>query len=77
MEWQFSHTLVLGLELAPRAGIYLEYLGVATEGPYHRFFSGGATYAVSPTVQLNVGGLIGLNEAAEDLTLFSGISWKF
>jgi hypothetical protein len=32
---------------------------------------------LSEMVQLDAGTLIGLNQAAEDVSVFSGISWKF
>lgn len=77
MDWEFSHTLVLGFDLTEKAGVYLEYLGVAGDHPYNSYFSGGATFALDDYIQLDAGALIGLNEAADDLTVFSGISWKF
>lgn len=77
MDWEFSHTMVLGWDITSRFGIYLEYLGVAGDHPYHSYFSGGATYALGEFIQLDVGTLVGLNAEAEDLTVFTGISWKF
>jgi hypothetical protein len=77
MDWEFSHTVVVGFDLTDRFGLYLEYLGVAGDRPYDSFFSGGVTFGLSEMVQLDAGTLIGLNQAAEDVTVFSGISWKF
>ena len=77
MDWECSHTAVLGFDLTDRFGIYLEYLGVAGDRPYDSFFSGGMTYALSEMIQLDTGTLIGLNKEAEDMTFFTGISWKF
>ncbi|MBL6765492.1 MAG: transporter [Verrucomicrobiae bacterium] len=76
-DWAFSHTLVLGIDLTSRVGVYLEYLGVAGDHPYNSFFSGGLTYALREHLQLDAGTLIGLNAEAEDLTVFTGFSWKF
>jgi hypothetical protein len=77
MDWEFSHTLVLGLGLTEKLGVYLEYVGIAGDHPYDSYFSGGVTYALGEFIQLDAGTLVGLNESADDLTLFSGISWKF
>ncbi len=77
MDWEFSHTAVVGFDLSDRFGIYIEYLGVAGDRPYDSFFSGGMTYSLSEFIQLDMGTLIGLNQEAEDTTIFSGISWKF
>ncbi len=77
MDWEFSHTVVLGFDVTERFGFYIEYLGIAGDRPYDSIFSGGVTYGLSEFVQLDAGTLIGLNEEAEDTTLFTGISWKF
>ena len=77
MEWEISHTAVVGVDVTDRFGIYLEYLGVGGDDQYNSFFSGGMTFGLSRFVQLDAGTLIGLNEEAEDVTLFTGISWKF
>jgi hypothetical protein len=76
MDWEFSHTAVIGFDVTKTAGLYLEYLGVAGDR-YNSFFSGGATYALDEFIQLDVGTLIGVNDEADDLTVFTGISWKF
>ena len=77
MDWEFSHTAVVGFDLSERWGIYLEYLGVAGDRPYDSFFSGGMTFALQEFIQLDAGTLVGLNDEAEDVTIFTGISWKF
>lgn len=77
MDWDFAHTAVLGFDLTERIGIYLEYLGVAGAHPYESYFSGGATYSLNDCIQLDAGTLVGLSDEAEDLTVFSGISFKF
>ncbi|XOV70241.1 MAG: transporter [Verrucomicrobiota bacterium] len=76
-DWEVSHTTVIGLDLTVRIGIYLEYLGVSSDDSYGAHFSSGITYALSDAAQLDAGSLVGLNDDAEDLTVFSGISWKF
>jgi len=76
-DWEVSHTTVIGLDLTDQWGIYLEYLGVRSSDGYGAHLSSGVTYALSDVAQLDVGTLVGVNDDAEDLTLFSGISWKF
>jgi len=76
-DWDFSHTAVLGLDVTERVGAYLEYLGVAGDHAYQPFFSGGLTYGVNERTQLDAGTMIGLTEAADDLTVFTGITFKF
>lgn len=76
-DFQFSHTAVVGIDVTERAGCYLEYLGVAGDHPYEAYASGGVTWALSDYRQLDLGAVIGLNDAAEDLTVFSGLTVKF
>lgn len=76
-DFEFSHTAVVGIDLSERAGCYLEYLGVAGEDDYEAYASGGVTWALSDFKQLDLGAVAGINDAAEDLTVFSGITVKF
>lgn len=76
-DWEVSHTTVIGLDLTEHLGIYLEYLGLSSDDSYGAHFSSGITYGLSDVAQLDAGTLVGLNDDAEDLTVFSGISWKF
>ncbi len=76
-DWELSHTLVVGFELTQQLGAYLEYLGVSGDQPYDSYFSGGFTFALRDQIQLDAGTLVGLNDEAEDLTVFGGFSWKF
>ena len=72
----FLHTVVFGLDLNERAGIFGEYLGVASSD-YEAYASGGATYGVSENLQLDFGALIGLNDAAADFSIFPGVTFRF
>ncbi|MCS1410889.1 MAG: hypothetical protein M2R45_04084 [Verrucomicrobia subdivision 3 bacterium] len=77
MEFEVSHTAVLGFDLFERVGVYVEYIGVAGGHHYFPFFSGGMTYGLSDMIQLDAGTLVGLSDQAEDITAFTGISWRF
>jgi hypothetical protein len=61
-------------------GIFLELVGVQSAESGTRFeayFNTGATWAVTPTWQLDGGIRTGLTDASTDLTPFLGISTKF
>jgi hypothetical protein len=78
-ETEFVHTAVLGVSLTEKFGTYMEYVGVAgaTNFDYQASISAGVTYGLSADVQLDFGGRVGLNEAAEDGGVFTGITVRF
>jgi hypothetical protein len=74
---ELVHTITVGRTLAGALGGYAEYVGVeplSLAAPYRASASFGLTYGLSPDVQLDAGVVVGLNEAAEDLTLFAGMA---
>lgn len=76
-EWDFLHSVVVGRDLGENFGVYLEYFGITGGHPYEAYLSGGVTWALGPDVQLDLGAVAGLNDAAEDLSLFQGITFRF
>jgi len=76
-EPEFLHTAVVGCELSERVGTYLEYIGIAGPGSYRPHLSSGLTFGLNENTVLDLGVIVGLNEAAEDLRLFSGITVRF
>jgi len=76
-DFEFSHTAVIGVDLSERLGCYVEYLGVAGDHPYEAYVSGGVTWGVSAYRQLDLGAVVGLNEGAKDLAVFTGVTAKF
>lgn len=76
-EWDFMHTIVFGRDLVGGLGAYFEYFGVAGDRPYEANLSAGLTLALGADVQLDLGGVYGLNDAAEDFSLFQGITFRF
>ena len=76
-EWDFLHSIVLGRDLGADFGAYLEYFGVSGAHPYEANLSGGLTWALGADVQLDLGCVYGLNEAAEDYSVFQGITFRF
>jgi len=74
----FVHTAVLGLDLTENLGLYTEYLGITHElGAYESYFSMGLTRAVGENVLWDVGALAGLNRAAADFEVFTGMTVRF
>ncbi len=74
---ELFHTAVLGCKLNDVIGIYIEYIGIAGGGAYQPFFSSGATLTLSDNLVLDAGTVIGLNDAANDLQIFSGFTVRF
>ena len=74
---EFLHTAVLGFAVTEKLGAYIEYLGIAGDHPYQAHASGGLTYAITDQFQWDIGAVYGLNDAAEDLNVFSGFTIKF
>lgn len=76
---EFVHTAVLGFSLTEKIGMFVEYVGVgASNGSAYRAgLSAGLTYGVTADVQLDLGGRAGLNAAAEDGGMFTGITMRF
>lgn len=74
---EFFHTATVGSPLTDALGMYLEFAGLSAGGSggiYEAVLGGGMTYALSPDTQLDGGVNAGLNDAADDLNLFIGIS---
>jgi hypothetical protein len=76
---EFLHTVALGHDIAgPLAG-YVEYIGVAphrTGAGYQAAIGVGFTWGLSADLQLDGGANIGISRDADDLTLFSGITFR-
>lgn len=76
---EFLHTVNLNRDLFGDLGGYVEYVGVSpidTGGGYVALLSLGLTYGLSDDVQLDAGVNIGLSDAAEDYTVFAGVSFR-
>ncbi len=71
------HTAVLGFDVTEKLGLYIEYVGISGDNPYQAYASGGATWAISDQFQWDVGSVVGLNDEAEDLNVFTGFTVKF
>jgi len=75
-KWAQSWTI--GYSLAEKVGAYTEWFAIFpssadTEKPQH-YFDGGITYRFTNDIQWDVRGGVGLNEAADDYFVGSGLS---
>lgn len=76
-EFEFVHTAVLGHDLTEKAGVFVEYIGVAAEDRYEASAAAGLTYLLNDNLMLDCGCRVGLNDDAEDIGLFTGFTVRF
>lgn len=76
-EWDFLHSVVFGYELTDTTGVFVEYVGVTGDRPYEATGNFGFTYAPTENLQWDFAVGVGLNDAADDLSLMQGISFRF
>jgi hypothetical protein len=77
---EFVHTATVGRDLIGALAGYVEYVGIApvdTGRTYTAVGSAGLTYAVTDDWVLDLGGTVGLSDAADDFTVFAGTSFRF
>jgi hypothetical protein len=74
---EFLHTAVLGIGLTEKWSAFVEYIGVTSDSPYQVFGSGGLVYSVTENLALDLGGQVGLNDAAAGVGLFTGMTARF
>lgn len=71
---EFLHSAALGIDVDERLGAFVEYAGVAREGPDTALLGLGATYLVHQDLMLDAGVRLGLNDEADDLGVFLGFT---
>jgi hypothetical protein len=76
-DWDFLHSAVIGVDLTDSIGMFVEYVGVAGDHSYEATANTGLTFATGENVQWDLAIGFGLNDAAEDLSLIQGISFRF
>jgi hypothetical protein len=77
---QASGSLALGWEAAPRTGVFLEWFGFSRDAPggdplHH--LDGGFTFAVTPDLQLDLYGGVGLGGDAPEHFVGAGFAARF
>jgi hypothetical protein len=76
LEW--LHSATLGFSLTEKWGVFMEVVGIAGQDTsFQALFDAGLTYAVTPELVLDAGLRLGLNRAAPDIGLFTGMSVRF
>jgi hypothetical protein len=78
VEW--VHTVTLGFDLTSKLGLYLEYAGLAGADrafDYQATFDAGITWSATDDLVFDAGVRVGLNDAAQDLGVFTGMSVRF
>lgn len=77
-EFEWVHSATMGIGLTDRLGMYVELVGIAGEQiEYQALFDTGVTFSVTDNVIVDAGVRIGMNRAAEDFAVFSGMSIRF
>ena len=73
----FNYTVVLGMGLSERAGLFVEVFGDipfnATGGPRHSF-DGGLTFLIRDNLQVDGAAGVGLSDSADDWSVGLGIT---
>jgi hypothetical protein len=76
---ELLHTAAIGHDLTERVGVFVEYIGTARfdgDGDYLAVLGMGVTYALEENVVLDAGVNVGLNDDADDVRLFTGLSFR-
>lgn len=76
----FVNTVSFGHDIVGDLAGYVEFVSVATTetgGDWRGFLSLGLTYGLCPNSQLDLGVIVGLNRAAEDVNPFLGFSFRY
>jgi len=74
---EIVHSVVLGFDLTERWGCFAEYVGVLGEASYQASLAGGVTCMIGANLMLDAGVRVGLNDAAEDVGLFTGWTIRY
>lgn len=82
-EWEvesgpgYFYTAVLGIGLTGKVGMFVEGFGLfATEAENEHLADAGFTWLVLPNLQIDLSGGVGLNEAAGDFFISTGLSYR-
>lgn len=76
LEWLVSATI--GMDITDKWGVFVEAVAIAGEdADFIALFNSGVTFALTDNFVLDAGVRIGLNRAAPDIGVFSGVSFRF
>lgn len=77
---QFVHTVAFGFDVAHPLGAYLGYIGIVSgdgEIDYVAILTSGLTYQIHEDALWDLGVRFGLNDAADDIRAFTGITLRY
>jgi hypothetical protein len=73
----YFYSAVLGTGISPRLGFFVEIFGLLPEaGNSSHTLDGGFTFLLTPLLQLDISGGLGLNETASDNFVSCGFSYR-
>lgn len=73
----FENTVTVGHDFTSQVGMYVELASVAGDGSHVASFNLGFTLRPNSDLQFDAGTRIGISRAADDLSLFTGITRRF
>lgn len=71
------NTATLARDLTERVGVFFEATALVGEGKPAVTFNTGCTVGLTDDLQLDAGVNAGLTRAADDLTVFAGLAWRY
>lgn len=77
---EFLNTIVFGGTITGALGGYLEFISLTSaesDSDWIAVLGTGVTYAINDDVQVDAGMNFGLTRAAEDISSFVGLTWRF
>jgi hypothetical protein len=76
--FSFLNSITFGVAWNEKLGSYFEFVAVAArKNPFEASFNSGVTYALHPDMVFDAGVRIGLSRAAQDLGIFTGVSFRY
>jgi hypothetical protein len=82
-EWEaetgpgYFYTAALGIGLTEKVGMFVEGFGLFATGADNKHLAdAGFTWLLLPNLQFDISGGIGLNEAASDFFISTGLSYR-
>jgi Putative MetA-pathway of phenol degradation len=77
-DFEWMQTATVGISLTEKLGMYVELVGVAGPSTDCRLLlDGGLTFSITENLVFDTGVRIGLNRAAEDIGVFTGMSFRY
>ena len=77
---EFVNTMTVGHRIVGDLAGFVEFVSIATtdsDGHWIGLVDFGPTYAVTADLQLDAGVVLGISRAADDVSPFAGLSWRF